>query len=204
MMNRSTTRLVHTVLALAAGAAGSAHGASCDDYPYTDGINIEDVAGGTKILATSSVSVTFDDVDSVQDARDEASMEAKSLISKFMSEDIMSDEMVNRVVAESKVATAEGKTATREELVIRVKTLRNSSQALLRGVVMLGDCYTPERELRVSVGIKPDTIRSAERLSGSMSESINRESVPTQSRDEADETLRDVDGYSNTRALKNF
>ena len=131
-MNRSTTRLVHTVLALAAGAAGSAHGASCDDYPYTDGINIEDVAGGTKILATSSVSVTFDDVDSVQDARDEATMEAKSLISKFMSEDIMSDEMVNRVVAESKVATAEGKTATREELVIRVKTLRNSSQALLR------------------------------------------------------------------------
>jgi hypothetical protein len=204
MMNRSTTRLVHTVLALAAGAAGSAHGASCDDYPYTDGINIEDVAGGTKILATSSVSVTFDDVDSVQDARDEATMEAKSLISKFMSEDIMSDEMVNRVVAESKVATAEGKTATREELVIRVKTLRNSSQALLRGVVMLGDCYTPERELRVSVGIKPDTIRSAERLSGSMSESINRESVPTQSRDEADETLQDVDGYSNTRALKNF
>lgn len=204
MMNRSTTRLVHTVLALAAGAAGSAHGASCDDYPYTDGINIEDVAGGTKILATSSVSVTFDDVDSVQDARDEASMEAKSLISKFMSEDIMSDEMVNRVVAESKVATAEGKTATREELVIRVKTLRNSSQALLRGVVMLGDCYTPERELRVSVGIKPDTIRSAERLSGSMSESINRESVPTQSRDEADEALQDVDGYSNTRALKNF
>jgi len=210
-MNRSTTRLVHTVLALAAGAAGSAHGASCDDYPYTDGINIEDVAGGTKILATSSVSVTFDDVDSVQDARDEATMEAKSLISKFMSEDskfmsedIMSDEMVNRVVAESKVATAEGKTATREELVIRVKTLRNSSQALLRGVVMLGDCYTPERELRVSVGIKPDTIRSAERLSGSMSESINRESVPTQSRDEADETLQDVDGYSNTRALKNF
>jgi hypothetical protein len=56
----------------------------------------------------------------------------------------------------------------------------------------------------VSVGIKPDTIRSAERLSGSMSESINRESVPTQSRDEADETLQDVDGYSNTRALKNF
>lgn len=204
MMNKTTLRRLRAVIALAAGAAASAHGANCDDYPYTDGINVEDVGGGTKILATSSVSVTFDDVDSVQDARDEATMEAKSLISKFMSEDIMSDEMVNRVVAESKVATAEGKTATREELVVRVKTLRNSSQALLRGAVMLGDCYTPERELRVSVGIKPDTIRSAERLSGSMSESIDRESGPTQSGDEADETLQDVDGYSNTRALKNF
>ena len=147
------------------------------------------------------MSVTLDDVDSVQDARDEATMEAKSLISKFMSEDINSDEVVNRVVRESKVSTAEGKSATREELVVRIKTLRNSSSALLRGAVTLGDCYTPGRELRVSVGIKPETIRSAERLSGSISGSVNnQQTVP----DAGGEGLQNVDGYSNTKALEKF
>ncbi len=198
-MSKTPNRFLHVAMALAAGVAVSAYGAGCNDYPYTDGINVEDVAGGTKILATSSVSVTLDDVDSVQDARDEATMEAKSLISKFMSEDINSDEVVNRVVNESKVSTAEGKSATREELVVRVKTLRNSSNALLRGAVTLGDCYTPGRELRVSVGIKPETIRSAERLSGSLSGSTGNQPNATQS-----EGLQKVDGYSNTKALEKF
>jgi len=201
-MKKMHIRFLQAALVLAAGASLSTLGGNgCNDYPYSDGINVEDVAGGTKILATSSVSVTLDDVDSVQDARDEATMEAKSLISKFMSEDINSDEVVNRVVRESKVSTAEGKSATREELVVRIKTLRNSSSALLRGAVTLGDCYTPGRELRVSVGIKPETIRSAERLSGSISGSVNnQQTVP----DAEGEGLQNVDGYSNTKALEKF
>ncbi len=128
-------------------------------------------------------------------------MEAKSLISKFMSEDINSDEVVNRVVNESKISSAEGKSATREELVVRVKTLRNSSRALLRGAVTLGDCYTPGRELRVSVGIKSETIRSAERLSGSISGSLDNEQTAPNAEHEG---LQKVDGYSNTKALEKF
>ena len=199
---RMHVRLLQAAVVIAAGASLSAFGGGgCNEYPYSDGINVEDVAGGTKILATSSVSVTLDDVDSVQDARDEATMEAKSLISKFMSEDINSDEVVNRVVNESKISSAEGKSATREELVVRVKTLRNSSRALLRGTVTLGDCYTPGREMRVSVGIKPETIRSAERLSGGISGSLENEQTAPNAEHEG---LQKVDGYSNTKALEKF
>ena len=199
---RMHVRLLQVAVVIAAGASLSAFGGGgCNEYPYSDGINVEDVAGGTKILATSSVSVTLDDMDSVQDARDEATMEAKSLISKFMSEDINSDEVVNRVVNESKVSSAEGKSATREELVVRVKTLRNSSRALLRGAVTLGDCYTPGREMRVSVGIKPETIRSAERLSGRISGSLDNEQTAPNAEHEG---LQKVDGYSNTKALEKF
>lgn len=199
---RMHVRLLQVAVVIAAGTSLSAFGGGgCNEYPYSDGINVEDVAGGTKILATSSVSVTLDDMDSVQDARDEATMEAKSLISKFMSEDINSDEVVNRVVNESKISSAEGKSATREELVVRVKTLRNSSRALLRGAVTLGDCYTPGREMRVSVGIKPETIRSAERLSGSISGSPDNEQTAPNAEHEG---LQKVDGYSNTKALEKF
>jgi hypothetical protein len=199
---RMHVRLLQAAVVIAAGASLPAFsGGGCNEYPYSDGINVEDVAGGTKILATSSVSVTLDDMDSVQDARDEATMEAKSLISKFMSEDINSDEVVNRVVNESKVSTAEGKSATREELVVRIKTLRNSSRALLRGAVTLGDCYTPGREMRVSVGIKPETVRSAQRLSGSISGSLDNEQTTPNAEQEG---LQKVDGYSNTKALEEF
>lgn len=200
-MNDVQSWRIRLLIVSALCAPALSYGGGCNDYPYTDGINVEDVAGGTKILATSSVSVTLDDVDAVQDARDEATMEAKSLISKFMSEDINSDEIVNRVVTESKVASSEGKSTTREELVVRIKTLRSSSEALLRGAVTLGDCYTPGRELRVSVGIKPETIRSAQRLSGSMSGSSKG---GTSAGGAESEELQKVEGYSNTKELEKF
>ena len=63
-----------------------ARAAGCDDYPFTQGINVEDVNGGTRIIATAEVTVSFDDIDAIKDARDEATLEAKSLISGFMSE----------------------------------------------------------------------------------------------------------------------
>lgn len=195
-------------------ATTTGHAATCAEYPYLDGINVEDVAGGTKILATATVTVTFDDVDSVKDSRTEATMEAKSLISKFMSEDIASDEKVTRVVEESKITTDKDKSATRKEMIQRVKSLRNSSRALLRGVVPLGECYTPGRELRVSVGIKPETIASAGRLAGGISDSLGAKPTPgtgsgnAQSNGSAPSQSgrkhQNVDGYSNTDRLKNF
>jgi hypothetical protein len=123
--------------------------------------------------------VSFDDVDSIKDARTEAEMEAKALIAKFLSEGIQSDTQINKVVQESKSTTAEGRKADRQELVKRVQSLRNSSQALLRGVVPLGSCYTKAREVRVSVGIKPETIRAAGSLAGAMSSSLARNPTPS-------------------------
>jgi hypothetical protein len=72
---------------------------------------------------------------------------------------------------------------------------------LLRGAVTLGDCYTPGRELRVSVGIKPETIRSAQRLSGSMSGSSKGGASAGGAESEE---LQKVEGYSNTKELEKF
>lgn len=190
----------------------------CAEYPYTDGINVEDVQGGTKILATGSASVSFDDIDSIKDAREEAEMEAKALISKFMTEGIKSDATINKVVNESKTTSGEQSERIRKELVTRVKNLASSSQALLRGVVPLGDCYTKGREVRVSVGMKPETIKAAENLAGSISRSVATQPTPTTqnmgttgqgsggaaSSSGAPQSLRGQEGYSNTERLKNF
>ena len=137
--------------------------AGCDNYPYTEGINVEDVQGGTKILATASAIVSFDDVAAIKDARDEALLEAKAQISHFLSEGIKSDAVTTKAVSETKSMQGANKENVRKEVIERVKKLQSSSQALLRGVVPLADCYTKGSEVRVTVGIKPATIKQAER-----------------------------------------
>lgn len=191
-------------------------GAGCDDYPYSDGINIEDVAGGTKILATATASVSFDDVDAVMDARDEATLLAKAAISKFMTDGITNDEALNKAVNETKSMSGQGKEAQRKEVIDRVKTIRSSSKALLRGAVPLADCYTKGQLVRVSVGIKPETITSAGNLAGGISSSLQSTSTPTaQSSSPAplgttsiqtpsQVPSQKVESYSNTSRLKNF
>ena len=196
-----------------------AHGAGCDDYPYSDGMSIEDVAGGTKILATASASVSFDDPDSIRDAKDEATLLAKVEISKFLSQTIGNDEEIAKAVNETKSMNGAGKDNVRKEVIDRVKVLRNSSQSLLRGIVQLGDCYTKGREVRVSVGLKPETIKSAGNTAGSISESVAANPVPAAGMSQSQPTptspsdaasganktpLQGVDGYSNTNRLKNF
>lgn len=196
-------------------------GVDCDSYPYSDGINVEDVAGGTKILATSGASVSFDDIDAIRDAKDEAILLAKAAISKFLSEQISSDESIAKAVNETKSMQGTEKENTRKEVIERVKTLRNSSQALLRGVVVLGDCYTKGKEVRVSVGLKPETIKSAGTLAGETSKSLSVQptpqtgNVPSQPSSSAGQSvtsgstssstpLQGVESHSNTERLKNF
>jgi hypothetical protein len=190
-------------LILAVPAASFAQG--CADYPYTDGISIEEVSGGTKILSTATATVSFDDVDSVKDARDEATLEAKAAISKFMNETIKSDEAITKAVSETKSMQGSQKDVSRREVIERVKKLQNSSQALLRGVVVLGDCYSKGREVRVSVGLKPETIDAALNLQETINRPSDRKNQPASGQTSKPGTsLQNVDEFSNTKKLKDF
>lgn len=173
----SGSKLTFTALCIALSIPAAAS-EGCASYPYTEGLNVEAVEGGTKILATGSATVSFDDVDSIKDARIEAEMEAKALISKFMQEGIQSDTTITKVIQESKSTTAEGRRADRQELIKRVQAMRSTTQSLLRGVVPLSSCYTKGREVRVSVGIKPETIRAAGAMAGSISSSLANQPTP--------------------------
>lgn len=186
--------------------------ASCEDYPYTDGINVENVQGGTKIISTASAAVSFDDVTAVKGARDEAMMEAKAYISKFLSEGIKSDETISKAVNETVSMKGQSKEAERKQVTETLKKMQNSSQALLRGVVPLGDCYTKARELRVSVGIKPDTINQAGSLATGMGNSMATQPTPNNSGNStggsstgsSGGSLQGSQGFSNTTRLQNF
>ena len=200
---------IYTICTLANGQD------DCRNYPYAGGkIDVLDVQGGTKIIATGDATVSHDDIDSIKDARDEATLEAKALISKFLTEGIKSDENIKKTVNESKTMSGDSRQATRNELIERVKILKNSSSSLLRGVVPLGECYTKAREIRVTVGIKPETIKSAGSIAGGISSSIaNRPTPPSNSVATTEninssgtnnQKLRGAEGYVNTDLLKKF
>jgi hypothetical protein len=125
---------------------GIANGEDCGNYPYTSGLIIDDVQGGIKILSTARVVVPLDDVDAVNHARDKATHSAKVIIIGFLYENIGGDEKA------------------RTEEIERVSRLADSSY--LRGIVSLGNCYTPGKEFRVSIGMKPETIAAARTQSG--------------------------------------
>jgi hypothetical protein len=178
---------------------------TCADYPYTDGIDISENTDGVKIIATASTSVSFDDIDSIRDSHDEASLLAKAKISKFLSEDIYSDEDIKKAINESKMTGPGGVLISRNEVIKKVRHLRNSSNALLKGVMVLGDCYTPSVETRVTVGIKPDTIRQAEQSNAQIRSGGSNRASPSNGPDSGSlAPLRKSNGYSNTERLDDF
>lgn len=188
-----------------------AYGQGCKNYPYTDGIDADQISNN-RYIATASATVSFDDADSVKDAREEATLEAKATIAKFLTETIQSDSAILKVVNESKKMSGAGKENVRNEAITRTKSLRNKSQALLRGVIVIGDCYTKGQEIRVTVGVKPETIAAAEGLAGNIGQSVNSQRTPgsqghsgsSSSSGSTKQPLNGVDEYSNTNNLKKF
>jgi hypothetical protein len=199
--------------------------ASCDDYRYSDGMSVEESNGGPKIFATSSVAISFDDISSINSAREEATIEAKSKIGSFLNDGIKNDATIDKVIEESANIKSDSQSTERKantkELKTTLKKLQSSSQALLRGVVPLADCYTKGKELRVTVGIKPETINHAANLATAMGNSLSTQPTPNASNTQSNSgtsnnenqlkangtngnNLRSSEGFSNSSRLDNF
>lgn len=189
-----TFALVSSTLHVAAAAQ------SCSDYPYTDSINIEDGGEGLKILSTASVGLDFNDVDSIADARREATLIAKTEIQRFFSETVQVDERITQAIQVTKVMQGDDKAILREETKRTVKSLFSSSAGLLRGVLLLGECYTEGKELRVTVGVKAETISQAGRADEMVSGTAHDSSEPARDR----KKLKSSDRYNDSERVRDF
>lgn len=166
-------------LALCSAVPAPLSAQGCSDYPFGNGMNIEAVEGGVRIISTAAVGVSFDDVDSLNDARTEAGLAARATIVRFMQEEIRIEESVRRAVQETRSMQGETRQASRNETIQRIRNLEGNASGLIRGVVALGECYTPGREMRVSVGLKPETIAQAEGLSSQVRRSVANQPSPS-------------------------
>ena len=218
-------KLKLVILTIFAAHSSVLFAASCDDYRYSDGMSVEESNGGPKIFATSSVAISFDDISSINSAREEATIEAKSKIGSFLNDGIKNDATIDKVIEESANIKSDSQSTERKantkELKTTLKKLQSSSQALLRGVVPLADCYTKGKELRVTVGIKPETVNQAANLATAMGNSLSTQPTPNTSNTQPNSgannnesqsksngsngnNLRSSEGFSNSSRLDNF
>lgn len=197
---------------LSIGSISHAQGSrGCEAYPNGRGMDFQNDANGNfRIMYTASVGITFDDVDAINDAKDEATLEAKAGIAKFLNDDIKSDEAINKAVSNSSSMSGQQKQAIRTETTTRLKNLSSSASALLRGVVVLGDCYTKGKEVRVTVGLKPETINAAGNVAGQMGGGASG-SAPAQSQGAQpssaqiqSQPLNSMNSSNNSGRVRNF
>lgn len=207
------TSLALLSLIISAGSVMASDG--CASYPFSDGMQAQEVDGGFKILSTASASVDLDDIDEVLDAMTFAEMDAKARIAKFFNEDIQVDDGRIDETLKSVKITNEGKEVSKDKATLYFKSIRSQSRQILRGVIRIGDCYTKAQLVRVTVGVKPESISAAEGSASSMAESIQKtDAIESGSQNNAisnntsdtDENAStgDTESFSNTTGIESF
>jgi len=198
----------------------------CSTYPFGRGQDVIPVEGSDtpKIISTARAAPFSEDISDVDDAYDEATLEAKSAIAKFMSELVTSEELRSEVTEKLTKQENNNKQKSKTTVENIAKVMSSNSQALLRGVVVLGDCYTPGIEVRVTVGLKPETLSQAEGLASATGSSLSAAPTPTSmpsggqssqggntssksngaDSGSSEDNLQRVEGHSNTSRLKDF
>ena len=187
---------------------------ACKNYPRP-GFDIKtDKNGEEKFLATAEVTVPIDDRDLYLDALEEAEIEAKNLIAKFINEEISGSTDINK--RSNRKVRVEGKTKSfnSETVTDKLKTLKSRTpQTLMRGIRPLGSCYTPGQSVRVSVGWRLQDGQSAEKLGNTMrsrnpwnffNNKDNSSGGDNNTNNNSNVDFNPVGGYSDTSRFDNF
>ena len=141
--------------------------AQCENYKFSQmGVKVIETEEGPKIISTAQASVLIDDIDEMNDAFEEAKVNAKVAIVEFYNKEELTREC-NR--PDNKFSTrfltnntdgASGnynKTVTKEVLC----NTRTKAEGLLKGVVTVEQCYQKGEYVKLTIGISPKTLKQA-------------------------------------------
>ena len=128
--------------------------------------------GSFQILARGTGTYDFDDVDDVNDARQEGVLKAKAALAKFMKEKLSTEEAFASASKKVKSITSDGQTQTanvkKESVKTNAQIIRNSADALLKGVITLKEQKIPRKgssgEIQVTVGVSSKTLKAVGKL----------------------------------------
>jgi hypothetical protein len=182
--------LVMTSMSIASVTSSYA-ATSCEGYPLNDGMAVDSTAKGPKIMSTVSVAVALDDNAEVLDAIREGELTAKAQIAEFLDQIVQSETALNVAVDTQIQIVGDRKTVTKDTIKTQLRAVRSHSSALLKGVIRLGDCYTKGRFVRVTIGLKPETVGVAS-------------DTETSIEDGGSTGLDGVDSFNNSKGITNF
>ena len=143
---------------------------TCADYKYKGKQSkIEPTEKGLKIVTTAQASVLADDADLVDMALEEADASARTMIQQFIKTEIDSRKDFSDSSVQNITINPDGKKFDVEKTKTQLKEMSLAASGLQRGVVPLGSCYTPGKFVRVTVGVKPETVLAAGNMDATMS-----------------------------------
>jgi hypothetical protein len=172
---KNKTRLNHVLAVFFITFSCTALSQNCNNYPYQPMSNEIEFNGDGKfkILATSSAAIEFDDQTELMSARREAELLAKRSIAEYINQNFMSQDLINSEINKSKTGlkATDGSTVTlvqQNQIKTQLSSISTKSEAVLKGVMTISSCYTKGQEIRVTVGIKSQSLENATNLSSSM------------------------------------
>lgn len=183
---------------------------ACENYPRPGFDILPDKNGGEKFIATAEVTVPIDDRDLYLDAMEEAEIEAKNRIAKFLNEEISGSTDIEKKSKTEVRVEGEKKSLNSQMVKTKLKKLSSKTpKTLLRGVRALGSCYTPGQAVRVSVGWRLKDLESAEKMSNTMNKRnpmnfFNKKNNSSGSNNNSNIDFSPVDGYSDTSRFEDF
>ena len=133
---------------------------SCNDYPYTDGINIEEVKGFVRILSTSTVPVNGSDASALKAARTLAESQAQAGLHQFLKEDIRRKQSILQAIetTRSMGGDAYKSRVTAAETVISIS---GNARSLVRDTALFKLCGGKGPEFKATVVVKPEAMKRA-------------------------------------------
>ena len=155
-------------LALLIPAAANA--GTCAEYKYKGKQSkIEPTEKGLKIVTTAQAAVLADDTDLVEMALEEAEASARVAVQQFIKTEIDSRKDFSNNSVQNITINPDGKKFDVEKTKQQLKEMSLVASGLQRGVIPLGSCYTPGKFVRVTVGVKPETVLAAGNMDATMS-----------------------------------
>jgi len=182
----------------------------CSKYrnPSNTKFEINQAEGTFKIAITVQRPIDFDDVRIVTQQRKIAVMEGTKQVAAWLETHIKSSTSVkeaalNATSFNSGGANGPSKKATTDMAEQFLDTLSQNTEAALRGIIPLDECYTPGKELRVTVGLKSDTIRAADTAAGHMNKSLNENPTPKSQNSAQNSSNNNVNKNKDSESKKN-
>lgn len=131
---------------------------SCANYPYSNGINIEEKGGAVRVLSTVTAPIQGSDEAAAKTAKTKAEAEATAALKKFLSTDIKDSGAVLRAL-ESTPSMFGDHYQERVNAADAVNRIAPQAKTLTSDVALFRLCTIKGAEYRVTVMVRPEAMR---------------------------------------------
>ena len=157
---------------------------AADIKDYIDGptgvtVKFNDNGSIKSIVASGEAELIFGDRKDERMAMQKATLRAKASISKFMSERLSSEEVMeelSKTVTEATVGGADPATSTanRQTLSTQSEVIKNSSDSILKGLITLGsEVNRDNKYVKVVLGTNEKLMKAADTLGTKMKQNLD-------------------------------